>query len=126
MLVGLAIERLVHRSLPDAYRSLIFDPLRMDSTYLEWHEPPRGSEVSYHYDGQRDLLPLNTSFDWAGGGLVTTADDLVKFLRGLFGGALFDKHWVTELTTWRDGLRWPPDSSAFKAAGCGRVCTSEC
>ena len=36
--------------------------LQMDSTYLEWHEPPRGSEVSHHYDGQRDLLPLNTSF----------------------------------------------------------------
>ena len=112
VLVGLAIERLVDRPLADAYRSLISAPLQMEATYLEWHEPPRGSEVSHHYDGQRDLLPLNTSFDWAGGGLVTTADDLVKFLRGLFGGALFDKRWSMELTTWRDGLRWPPDSSA--------------
>ena len=55
---------------------------------------------------------MNTSFDWAGGGLVTTAGDLVRFLRGLFGGALFDERWLIEMTTWRDGLRWPPDSSA--------------
>ena len=112
VLVGLAIERLLDRPLADAYRSLIFAPLRMDATYLEWHEPPRGSEVSHHYDGQRDLLPMNTSFDWAGGGLVTTAGDLISFLRGLFCGALFDGRWFAELTTWRDGLRWPPDSSA--------------
>jgi D-alanyl-D-alanine carboxypeptidase len=112
VLVGLAIERLVDRPLADAYRSLIFAPLRMDATYLEWHEPPRGSDVSHHYDGQRDLLPMNTSFDWAGGGLVTTAGDLVRFLHGLFGGALFDERWSAELTSWRDGLRWPPDSSA--------------
>jgi D-alanyl-D-alanine carboxypeptidase len=112
VLVGLAIERLLDRPLADAYRSLIFAPLRMDATYLEWHEPPRGSEVSHHYDGERDLLLMNTSFDWAGGGLVTTADDLVRFLHGLFSGALFDEHWCAEMTSWREGLHWPPDSSA--------------
>lgn len=112
VLVGLAIERLLDRPLADAYRSLVFTPLRMDATYLAWHEPPRGFEVSHHYDGQRDLLPMNTSFDWAGGGLVTMAGDLVRFLRGLFCGALFDGRWSAELTAWRDGLRWSPDSSA--------------
>jgi len=112
VLVGLAIERLTDRPLADAYRLLVFVPLMMEATYLEWHEPRRGSDVSHHYDGDRDLLTLNTSFDWAGGGLVTTAGDLVKFLRGLFGGALFDQSWLMELTSWRDGLRWPPNSSA--------------
>jgi CubicO group peptidase (beta-lactamase class C family) len=112
VLVGLAIERLVDRPLADAYRSLIFHPLQMDATYLEWHEPPRGFDVSHHYDGQRDLLPLNTSYDWAGGGLVTTADDLLKFLHGLFGGALFNERWSMEMATWRDGIQWAPDSSA--------------
>jgi D-alanyl-D-alanine carboxypeptidase len=112
VLVGLAIERLLDRPLAEAYRSLIFAPLAMDATYLEWHEPPRGSDVSHHYDGDRDLLPLNTSFDWAGGGLVTTAGDLVRFLRGLFGKALFEQRWLGELTAWRSQLRWRADSSA--------------
>lgn len=112
VLVGIAVERLVALPLADAYRSLIFQPLAMHATYLEWHEPPRGSAVSHHYDGDRDLLPMNTSFDWAGGGLVTTAGDLTRFLRGLYRGALFDERWLAELTTWRDRLRWAPDSSA--------------
>ena len=112
VLVGIAIERLLDCALADAYRSLIFAPLAMEATYLEWHESPRGSAVSHHYDGDRDLLPINTSFDWAGGGLITTAGDLVRFLRGLFGEALFNERWLAELTTWRDQLRWAPDSSA--------------
>jgi D-alanyl-D-alanine carboxypeptidase len=112
VLAGLAIEHLLHRPLADAYRSLIFDPLGMDATYLEWHEPSRGSKVSHHYDGYRDLRPMNTSFDWAGGGLVTTAGDLVRFLRGLFGGALFSERWLAEMTAWRDTPSWPPGSSA--------------
>jgi D-alanyl-D-alanine carboxypeptidase len=112
VLVGLAIERLVDRPLAEAYRSLVFAPLAMDATYLEWHEPPGSSDVSHHYDGDRDLLPMNTSFDWAGGGLVTTAGDLVRFLQGLFGKALFEERWLSEMTTWRNQLRWSPDSSA--------------
>lgn len=112
VLVGLAIERLMDCSLAEAYRLLVFAPLGMDATYLEWHEPPRGGDVSHHYEGARDLLSLNTSFDWAGGGLVTTACDLVRFLRGLFEGVLFDNRWRAELMRWRDGLRWRPDSSA--------------
>jgi D-alanyl-D-alanine carboxypeptidase len=112
VLVGLAIERLVDRPLAEAYRSLIFAPLAMDATYLEWHELPRSADVSHHYDGDRDLLPLNTSFDWAAGGLVTTAGDLVRFLQGLFSKALFEERWLGELTTWRYRLRWSPASSA--------------
>lgn len=112
VLAGLAIERLTGEPLAQVYRSRIFVPLKMDTTYLEWHEPPRGSELSHHYDGDRDLLTMNTSFDWAGGGVVSTAGELVKFLRGLFNGALLDEAWLTELTTWRDDLRWRPGSSA--------------
>lgn len=112
VLVGLAIERVLDLPLGDACRSRIFAPLGMDSTYLEWHEPPRGRAVSHHYDGDVDLLPMNTSYDWAGGGLVTTVGDLVKFLHGLFGGALFDAEWLAEMTRWRDELHWKPDSSA--------------
>jgi D-alanyl-D-alanine carboxypeptidase len=52
------------------------------------------------------------SYDWAGGGLVTTATDLVTFLRGLFGSTLFEDRWVAEMTTWNDAVRWRPHSSA--------------
>ena len=112
VLVGIAIEGLLGRPLAEAYRSLIFDPLGMDDTYLEWHEPSRGPDLSHHYDGDRDLRLVNMSYDWAGGGLVTTATDLVTFLRGLFGRTLVADRWVAEMTHWNKAVRWRPHSTA--------------
>lgn len=112
VVVGMAIERLLDCPLADAYRSIIFDPLDMDATYLEWHEAPRSENLSHHYDGNTDLYEANLSFDWAGGGLVTTAHDLTKFLRGLFCANLFDRQWLAELLQWRDATRWRPHSGA--------------
>lgn len=130
VLAGIAIEQLLGVRLADAYRSLVFNPLGMQATYLEWHEPSRGFPISHHYDGDRDLTMANTSFDWAGGGLVTTAGDLVRFLRGVFGALLFDRRWSAELTAWRDALRWRRDSSArYERYGLGmgvnRACGEE-
>ncbi|MEO1300325.1 MAG: serine hydrolase domain-containing protein, partial [Cyanobacteria bacterium J06636_16] len=112
VVVGIAIENLLDRPLADAYRSIIFDPLDMKTTYLEWHEAPRSENLSHYYDGDTDLRKANLSFDWAGGGLVTTAHDLTKFLRGLFCATLFDRRWLAELLQWRDETRWRPHSGA--------------
>lgn len=112
VLVGIAIERLLECSLADAYRTLVLDPLHMDATYMEWREPPSAGEMAHHYDGDLDLYPSNLSFDWAGGGLVSTARDLVRFLHGLFGGDLFGGPWRAEMMNWRAQTRWRPHSSA--------------
>ncbi|MBE9169318.1 beta-lactamase family protein [Pleurocapsales cyanobacterium LEGE 06147] len=111
-LVGIAIEQLLGCPLAEAYRSLIFAPLEMQATYLEGHEASRSGEISHHYDGSRDLWDANLSFDWAGGGLVTTAGDLIEFMHGLFGNVLFDERWLYQLTSWRNETRWRPHSSA--------------
>lgn len=84
----------------------------MESTYLEWHEASRSDNLSHHYEGDIDLWGTNLSFDWAGGGLVTTAQELTKFLRGLFCATLFSRQWLSELLTWRSETQWRPHSSA--------------
>ena len=112
VVAGLAIQVVTGQTLADAYRSLVFEPLGMSATYLEWHEPPRGSEISHHYDGETDLRARNTSFDWGGGGLVSTAPDLVRFLHGLFEHRLFSDSWLRQVTDCSDAVRWRPDSSA--------------
>lgn len=112
VLVGIAIEQILQCGLGDAYRSVILDPLAMNSTFLERDVPQAGSNLAHHYDGDRDLRYRNLSFDWAGGGLVTTAADLSGFLRGLFDGVLFEQRWLREMTHWRTATRWRPHSSA--------------
>ena len=112
VLVGLALEEQLERPLSEVYRSIVFDPLGMATTWLEWHELPRSPDISHHYDGETDLRGSNLSFDWAGGGLATTASDLSKLLRGIFGGTWLGPQALAELTDWRRSVRWRPRSSA--------------
>lgn len=97
VLLGMLLERLSGRPLHDLMRHRILEPLGMKSTYLAYREdPPLGplrqpeAEV---YAGEIPLLTsgISLSFDWAGGGLVSTVGDLAAFMRGLVSGGLFMK-----------------------------------
>jgi D-alanyl-D-alanine carboxypeptidase len=48
------------------------------------------------------------TIDWAGGGLVTTAPDLARFVRGLWSGQLLSADLRAEMTRWTPGARFPP------------------
>lgn len=91
VLLGVAIEKLEGKSLQDVYRSRIYAPLGMTSTYLSYREqPPANAVISHRYEGKLDLhARTNQTADWAGGGLVSTAPDLERFIRGLAEGKLF-------------------------------------
>lgn len=120
VIIGIAIQNALEESLHEAYRNIIFKPLDMNMTYLEWHEPAIGNNLSHHYQGDNDLRYDNISYDWAGGGLVTTGNNLTKFLQGLFSETLFGKRWVNELTEWNIETRWRPHSSArYNSYGLG-------
>lgn len=96
-LLGLVIEKLTGNSLHHEQRVRIFDPLKMNSTYLiggddpttenyekklaevwAWGEPTISGGVDY-------------SFDWGGGGVVSTLEDLNTFTRALVTGELFQQ-----------------------------------
>jgi D-alanyl-D-alanine carboxypeptidase len=112
VLVGIAIEETLQISLADAYRSLILSPLNMTNTWLENSEKYDVGSLSHHYDGKEDLRHNNYSFDWAGGGLVSTAADLALFLQGLFSGQLLEDQWLHQILNWQGKTRWRPHSSA--------------
>jgi len=102
LIAALVIEKSTGMSLVENYRTRIFDPLGMDDTYLMHYEDPRLSAspgLSHrHYDMSAiepslgnidvDAAAWNTSIDYAGGGLVSTASDIDKFFRALFGNEL--------------------------------------
>ncbi len=90
VLLGLIVERVTGKPLQRVYREMVFEPLGMRDTWLTYREGRRGAEVSHRYEGREDLHEVpRQSADWAGGGLVSTARDLEKFLRGLASGRLF-------------------------------------
>lgn len=101
VLLGLIIEHLDQRPLHVAYRERILEPLGLSATYLEGHEPHRGTEMSHPYQGGFDTSPIHGTADWAGGGLVSDVDDLATFASALAAGRLVNGKWLDEMLEWQ-------------------------
>ena len=92
-LLGIIIEKYRDMPLAEAYRTYILEPVGMSHTYLEYHEAATNNlDFPSLYMGTIEVnQDINTSFDWAGGGLVSTTYDLNLFMK-----ALFDKQLITQ------------------------------
>jgi D-alanyl-D-alanine carboxypeptidase len=90
-LLGLIIENVSGQTLAQQFRARIFEPLNMQNTYFEYYENTSGNgKMAHSFFGKRDITKtLNTSYDWAGGGVVSTTLDLASFLKGIFEGKLY-------------------------------------
>ncbi|MDP1737967.1 MAG: serine hydrolase domain-containing protein [Caulobacter sp.] len=96
MILALLVERLAGRRYGQALRDEIFGPLGMNDTFLAYDpSAPEGwrREVSdFIYGGEPAFSAgRDVSWDWGGGGQISTAADLGIFLRGFFSRRLFAK-----------------------------------
>jgi D-alanyl-D-alanine carboxypeptidase len=108
VVAGILVEQATGRPLHEVYRELVFDPLGMERTWLEGHEPARTPAAAHHYSGDLDWTTIAPTIDWAGGGLVTTAPDLARFVRALWSERIVDSRALDELTRWTPGASFPP------------------
>lgn len=93
VLLAMIIEKVTGSTLHAQFKARIFDQLGMENSYLEFYEAPRGSSrLSHAFFQQVDInRSVNTSFDWGGGGIVSTCEELNAFFRALLSGELFEK-----------------------------------
>lgn len=93
VLLAMIIEQVTGKTYHEQLRSRIFNGLGMDNSYLEYYEEPRGDKpLSNAFFSTMDLVTdINTSFDWGGGGIVSTCEELNTFFRALVDGKLFKK-----------------------------------
>ena len=116
VLLAIAAEKLFGKPLHQLMRDFIFTPLGMKNTYLAYRDDPalgpnRAPEAEI-YAGDAPCLASgkSLSFDWGGGGVVSTARELNAFLIGLSQGALFDDaKTLDQMTSWQtpNGLNPP-------------------
>jgi D-alanyl-D-alanine carboxypeptidase len=128
VLLALLVEQATGRTLAELQRDQICHPLGLDATTLAYHEvgghDRGGSTVTLgpapcDRSGMMDFwlgdigvlgLGLDVSWDWGGGGQISTAADLCRFLRGLLAGELFDDPvTIGEMTRWSHPLGCPPE-----------------
>ena len=107
MVTGILVEQATGQPLHQVYRELVFDPAGMDSTWLEGYEPARHRKPPPLHGRARlgDDLPDDRL---AGGGLVTTAADLARFVRALWSEQIIGARVLGELTRWTPGASFPP------------------
>ncbi len=119
-LAQLVIESVTGVGLGENLKTRIFDPLGMSSTFLE-NNATIGEGLAQGYtdwdgDGTLDnVTRVNDGIGLGDGGIVSTAEDLVLFVRGLFEGDLLSEDSSAELTHFIDdgeggwyglGLEW--------------------
>ncbi len=92
-LLGLIVENVTGMPFHDALHRLIFEPIGMESAYMQgYSEPAVRSEhppAEIFLDGvDYSVIPGFAEIDYAGGGVRATLDDYLRFMTALVNGRL--------------------------------------
>lgn len=92
-LLGKIIESVTNRPLSEIYQIYIFKPLNLKNTYLVTKEEDIIGRIYY----KDDILyrPKFIMSSFSSGGVVTTANELMTFLRAFFKGDMFDSSYIS-------------------------------
>jgi len=116
VLLGETIEHFYEGDLAFGLRDLIgFEKLDMNHTWLEsLEEAPEGMKPMVKiYLGSLEANEFDPSCDlYGGGGLVSTSEDLSKFMHALFNGGIFEDPSSLELMIQKQEL--DPDYDTFE------------
>lgn len=114
ILLGKIIEQVSGKPFHDHLRDEFFDPLGMRDSYLMFRsEPanrPKAPIQKAWLNGVEVSAFRSLSSDWAGGGIVSTASDLLKFQTALRKGGLVSFEMLRTMetcpNTFRTGIRY--------------------
>jgi D-alanyl-D-alanine carboxypeptidase len=93
ILLGMVVEAVTGQPLAELYQQRIFEPLGMVKSETLTGSPAAGSIVDGYYtipSGElANMTGWNGSQGGAAGAIVSTAEDMARFAKGLFAGELF-------------------------------------
>ena len=109
VVLGLLVEETTGATLREELRRRIIDPLGLADTDLPETFPTPDGLARGYFPADNPLLPdpgpdpIDVTdldiFSWGGGGMVSTAQDIARFLRALLGGELLPPAMRKELLT---------------------------
>lgn len=98
-ILGQIIESLTNSSLEDVYKSFIFEPLKLEKTYLPIDEDD--FIPSIYFKNNALSLPKYIKSCRASGGAITTAREMMVFIKAFFGGDLFNQEIFNQLEMYK-------------------------
>ncbi len=108
LMLGLIVEETTGATLREELRRRIVEPLRLDATDLPEHLAPVNGLARGYLPPDNPLIPgpsnvdvtdIDLPFNWAGGGVVSTARDVARFLQALLKGELLPARLRSEMLT---------------------------
>ncbi|NQX62142.1 serine hydrolase domain-containing protein [Paenibacillus qinlingensis] len=109
ILLGRIIERVTGKSFSDNLHDEIFSPLRMNDSYLMFYSQPKHTPAEPIQDIWLNKVEISRmpclSCDWAGGGIVTTPQDLLLFQKALWNGTGLEASSLQAMTTFTHQFR---------------------
>jgi D-alanyl-D-alanine carboxypeptidase len=103
LLLGLVIEKISGMSLDDFFKMNIFVPLKMNHTYFNLKSDPisKTEEILSFYADDIEVSSFQSlSLDWAGGGVVSSTQDLIRFEEALLNGELVKGSTLEQMQNW--------------------------
>lgn len=104
-LLGRLIETITGKSIRAVFQQFIFDELKLAETYV-FTDVKDTRPVPIYYKARPLHLPHYMASIAPDGGIVSTARDMMTFLRAFFNGRLFPREDLKELMSWN--LLWGP------------------
>jgi D-alanyl-D-alanine carboxypeptidase len=104
-LLGKIIEQVEGKTIVEAFRDTIFSPLNLKNTYTYTQEGDE-SPVRFYHDDKPLWLPRYMTSIGPEGGIVSTVDEVMIFLKAFFAGRFFPKEKIGEMKKWK--LILPP------------------
>ncbi|MBN2286132.1 MAG: serine hydrolase [Tissierellales bacterium] len=94
-LLGKIIEKITDKTLHENLHTEIFDPLGMVNSYLLFYSTPKEKspyQIAEAFVGEHEISTFKSiSIDWAGGGIVSTTEDLLLFQKALANNTFVKK-----------------------------------
>jgi D-alanyl-D-alanine carboxypeptidase len=119
-LLGRIIEAVTGKSIGEVFREYIFTELNLANTYV-YDDISDTTPVSFYYKSKQLWLPQYMASIAVEGGIVSTANESMIFLKEFFNGRFFPKEEINNLKKWN--LILPPPGLFFFGIGLEKLWT---
>jgi D-alanyl-D-alanine carboxypeptidase len=113
-LLGKILETITGKPIGDLFQDYIFSELNFKNTYT-FSNPADDSPVPFYYGSRKLWLPRYMTSIGPEGGIVSTVDEVMQFLKAFFNGRFFAKEKIDALKKWN--LIFPPPGLFFFGIG---------
>jgi len=98
-LLGRIIEKVTGKKISQVFHEYIFSKLDLPNTYA-YSDINDDTPIPFYYKSQQLWLPQYMSSITVEGGIVSTADEVMIFLKEFFNGRFFPKERINDLKQW--------------------------